>query len=333
MASRRGCANSPDRFCYVCGQYTLKTSQKSITDFIKKCYLAYFKIPLGEQDKVWAPHKICNICYTNLREWTLGKRSMSFGVPMVWREPSNHATDCYFCLTRTKGFNSKNKHSVQYPTVPSAILPVPHCDDLPVPTFVGLPDDEILQQSFHAPMNVSETPPVDSSDTEVESVHGVDDLNDDDFDSSQLNANSSTSKEPECFNQNELNDLVRDLNLSKESSELLASRLNEKCLLTNDTRVTYYRTRDREFRPFFEMGDSFVSCTDINGLLCRLGVESYNPIDWRLFIDSSKRSLKCVLLHNGNCYSSVPLAHSVHAKENYDAVKKCLSLIKYDMNR
>ena len=29
------------------------------------------------------------------------------------------------------------------------------------------------------------------------------------------------------FNQKELNDLIRDLNMSKESSEILASRLNE----------------------------------------------------------------------------------------------------------
>ena len=33
---------------------------------------------------------------------------------------------------------------------------------------------------------------------------------------------------PHRFSQNEFNDLVRDLNLSKSSSELLASRLKEK---------------------------------------------------------------------------------------------------------
>jgi len=35
----------------------------------------------------------------------------------------------------------------------------------------------------------------------------------------------------QLFSQKELNDLTRDLNLSKESSELLASRLKEKNLL------------------------------------------------------------------------------------------------------
>ena len=37
--------------------------------------------------------------------------------------------------------------------------------------------------------------------------------------------------EPQLFDQAELNDLIRDLGLSKESSQLLGSRLKEKHLL------------------------------------------------------------------------------------------------------
>ncbi|KAF2883477.1 hypothetical protein ILUMI_22694, partial [Ignelater luminosus] len=36
---------------------------------------------------------------------------------------------------------------------------------------------------------------------------------------------------PQLFSQNELSDLIRDLNLSKQASKLLASRLKEKNLL------------------------------------------------------------------------------------------------------
>ena len=56
-----------------------------------------------------------------------------------------------------------------------------------------------------------------------------------------------------------------------------------------------------------------------------MGVENYSPDDWRLFIDSSKRSLKCVLLHNGNEFGSIPIAHSTKAKETYESVKKCVT--------
>ena len=54
-----------------------------------------------------------------------------------------------------------------------------------------------------------------------------------------------------------------------------------------------------------------------------------NPSDWRLFIDSSKRSLEGVLLYNGNKYPSIPIAHSVHLKESYDNVELLLEAIKY----
>ena len=52
--------------------------------------------------------------------------------------------------------------------------------------------------------------------------------------------------------------------------------------------------------------------------------------DWRLFIDSSSRSLKAVLLHNGNRYPSIPLAQSVHIKENYANIKTLLIALKYE---
>jgi len=43
----------------------------------------------------------------------------------------------------------------------------------------------------------------------------------------------------------------------------------------------------------------------------------YNSDQWRLFIYSSKVSLKVVLLQNGNRFPSVPLAHAANMKESY----------------
>jgi len=44
-----------------------------------------------------------------------------------------------------------------------------------------------------------------------------------------------------------------------------------------------------------------------------LGIKR-DPQEWRLFIDSSKLSLKAVLLHNGNQHPSIPVGHGVHMK-------------------
>ena len=52
-------------------------------------------------------------------------------------------------------------------------------------------------------------------------------------------------------------------------------------------------------------------------------------VEWRLFIDASKSSLKAVLLHNGNTKPSVPLAYAVNMKESYESMKILLEAIKY----
>jgi len=42
-------------------------------------------------------------------------------------------------------------------------------------------------------------------------------------------------------------------------------------------------------------------------------------------------SLKEVLLHNGNRFPSVPLAHAANMKESYESMKLLLGKIKYDV--
>ena len=118
------------------------------------------------------------------------------------------------------------------------------------------------------------------------------------------------SSTPVLFDQQNLSDLIRDAGLSKKSSEVLASRLKDRNLLQDGTKITFYRTRDKEFVPFFDDQLNFVFCKDIPGILMKLGVTECSPADWRLFTDSSKRSLKCLFLHITNVYGSIPIGHS-----------------------
>ena len=109
----RNCKNSPDAFCYICGQFTLSGQRKKITPEISKIYKAYFGCPLGDQDKTWAPHVACYSCFSLLRDWINKLRSsFRFAIPMIWREPKDHYNDCYFCAVNTAGFSSKNKHQI-----------------------------------------------------------------------------------------------------------------------------------------------------------------------------------------------------------------------------
>lgn len=55
----------------------------------------------------------------------------------------------------------------------------------------------------------------------------------------------------------------------------------------------------------------------------------YKAEEWRLFIDSSKRSLKAALLHNSNKYAPI----SVTLKEKYKNIKIVLHKIKYSEHK
>ena len=202
---------------------------------------------------------VCKACTVTMRRWTNGKRSLNFGIPMVWREPTNHLTDCYFCAVDVTGINRKNQDSLKYPDLQSARRPVAHCDEIPVPIFGELPD---------------------ICDEDASSVEGDEDEEEDNT--------------PHPFSQKELNDLVRDLSLSKDSAELLASRLKEKNLHSDSARISFFRNRHQEYLRFFSTVKDLMYSADIALLLLKLGVPQYERKDGRLFIDSSKQSLKWV---------------------------------------
>jgi len=93
--------------------------------------------------------------------------------------------------------------------------------------------------------------------------------------------------------------------------------------------IPVYRKRHEDLVNFFKMERILVACTDIDGLMQILSI-NHNPLDWRLFINSSKLSLKAVFLHNGNTLPSVPVGHSVHNKESYEYMKILMEAINYD---
>jgi hypothetical protein len=143
----------------------------------------YFGCKVGDQDKNWAPHICCTTCSSNISALVNCKgHYMPFAVPMIWREPTNHTSECYFSIVPPikKGVTMKKKWTVSYPNVPSAIRPVSPGEGLPIPSL-----------DSSRPHNITET---------------------------------------------ELNDLIRDLELPKNKTEFLASRLQqwvgEPCLDT-----------------------------------------------------------------------------------------------------
>ena len=129
-------------------------------------------------------------------------------------------------------------------------------------------------------------------------------------------------QQPKPFNQAELNDLVRDLNLPKASALIVGCKLKAKRMLSTDTTFAWYKHSENEYICFFAKKHSLVYFVDVQGqgLIKKLGTV-YNSSDWRLFIDASKTSLKAVLLHYTNQFAFIPLAHLTCMKDSYENIK------------
>ena len=115
----------------------------------------------------------------------------------------------------------KDRLTLVYPSVPSSIAPVPYNDELPVP---------IPPQSAEAAAYPSH---VDSPDELGEDCN---------FEEPNLS--------PHFPNQQELDDLVRGLGLTKSNAELLASRLKEWNLFDPSCKTSKYRNRHETFASF-----------------------------------------------------------------------------------
>ena len=199
-SSKRRCINHPDNFCYIVVSTLRLLIVQSFPAELSQ-HTPTFGCKVGGENKKWAPNISCNRCRTSLLFWFDGKRKqMPFGVPMVWREQRDHVSVCYFCMTKITGFSQKSKSKIIYPTCKSALRPVSQCSDIPVPSFSSGDVEPVLSDK---PSCSDE-----SEDTEID-------------------PSFKDKSKPLFINQERLNDLVRDLYLSKDKAEILGSRLHQ----------------------------------------------------------------------------------------------------------
>lgn len=248
------CAISHNKFCLVCGDYILDNS-RAITDLFKKIYEKRFKTKFVDINTNWAPNISCNNCYRRMTEW--GKdESISTRIEKTtqWNAPQNHPLDCYFCQTQVPpGVNRFKIDKIKYPSI-SSVTRAASRESIPI---VGEPAvEQSLQPSTSSAILISTEPtettplPMDLSDNELENTAeenesiSVAKKSVSSFDSEQYAPPSSISFKPvgrlaptpkpkpvQLFSQAALNDLVRDLNLTKNKAEILTSRLQDRGLV------------------------------------------------------------------------------------------------------
>lgn len=223
----RKCEYDPDTFCYVCGKYTIKKSQKPLTPLIEENYQHYFQRPLI-RSVWWAPAQICSTCYTALNKWSHGNLpSMQFGVPMIWNDPIEHKKNqCYFCVNHSiHGHNIKARHDFEYQSVPPhAEIPKPHSDTVPIPALPahrGLRSADTNRGSAGTLENNSEQP------------------------SGQASGHALPNP-PRRLTQENLNALIGELGLPAEGAALLGSRFKKWNLLAQGVKVPMVKAEERD---------------------------------------------------------------------------------------
>ncbi|GAB0091317.1 hypothetical protein DMENIID0001_061420 [Sergentomyia squamirostris] len=227
---RRKCKNPTNSFCFICGDFIKARSVKRpLSVKIQEAYYCYFGIRVTHQDKSWAPHVICTNCNTNLTGWYRGekKRNLKFTVPRIWREPTSHETDCYFCLAKPVRGKKPGSMMVKnlYLNLPSSSAPVPRSSSQAAPKH---------------PAGAPETSSASSSDDENDDPESSEDKRDPDY--------HSTVRYPRGLSNTDFNDLVKELKLTPGKIRIFKSELRQRNILRDDAGEPTRRTR-HSLRP------------------------------------------------------------------------------------
>ena len=107
--------------------WTFVTSvhRQNITPFVKNVCCAFFGIKLGDQNKTWAPYRVCRSYVSSLRYWKAKVFSIWYFNGLEGAEKTWQRMLFYSCVV--DGYNVKNKHKIQYPpNLPCAVRPIHH---------------------------------------------------------------------------------------------------------------------------------------------------------------------------------------------------------------
>lgn len=128
--------------------------------------------------------------------------------------------DCYFCVVKIDGINPDNQNNWRYTNIYFAQRP-------------QLKSREVQPSSFKSSNDPNPCEPeLNTSSEDSDSYHKY-------------------SQEPQPFNQKEKNGLVRDVNLPKEATEILASPLKEKFAYSRNKHYILSYQRKKSVNVFF----------------------------------------------------------------------------------
>ena len=195
----RKCINSLDAFCYICGEVTFKSRRRSFTPRIMKCHEQYFGCKVGDQDE-FSSQFLCGMCQASRgmgERFTLYAFRHSYGLETAHRS-------CFRLLLLPDQYHWCNSEVQTHCSISKFTI----CNEASA--------SQCRVNCAKAPTNMTMSDS-ESSDEDVGQANNMD--------CDPTFAGACSSYEPHLLTQGDLNDIVRDLNLSKKQAELLGCRL------------------------------------------------------------------------------------------------------------
>ncbi|KAH9388240.1 hypothetical protein TYRP_009451 [Tyrophagus putrescentiae] len=289
-----------DSWCFVCASWIPDQRKKPtwtfrpLSDALFSGLTEYFGSPLNGFRQAWAPQVLCKNCYINLMAWLRnGSRGLSVLTPAKWNPSEDHLSgttgnNCFFCSSIPPHGNQKAA----------------------IPYFEGCVQAPVLRENEPYPVRRLPETPMDQDESASEEDEAMDDdINDPDW----TPEDGSILPYIGPLDQNMLDYLIQMLQATKDGGQFIGSFLLNAGLLLPGTKIDQ-RHRNQKYAEFFavqglsytekqadgtnvEVVKDVAYCTDISGLLQTQGI-AHHPDQWRLYMDGSRKSFKCLLLHN-----------------------------------
>ena len=225
------CLTSPNCFCFFCLKYLgfAKNKLNNISSGIIKFIQDNYGIAVAINSSV--PRFSCKSCLVYLSKLQNDKiLNPRQNFPIIWKPQPEPHINCYFCCFDFNSFKASN-YKQEFVQKFSNF-------EFYNANFIGNGVREIEEPES----NISEH--FENFDSDSDYIY-----------------NSSNAPTP--FTKQELDDLLKKLNLPKTKCHILVAHLKRKNLLSTDVKITFYKFRNQKFLDFYSSNGHEVWCHDL----------------------------------------------------------------------
>lgn len=346
------CKKNVNSFCVVCANFVPAKYRRKSALVAEQYQFAFGKeLPHGFP---WIPTTCCLKCSSYLYKWKSGSlKQLPFDVPAEWNKPQSKS-ECYFChslpLIERKMKSDVTAVSTRPVQSFSVVLPFKHealstdkNSEVLRPLDPNIPDlsqgvkRKLMTASNGSPKRLCRIQkPVENPYPEQSAPQRIirrRACKKRAREQDECVPQPRPKRQPGLFSQNELNNLVKQADISLTSAQVVVSKIFNKGQTDQSVRVSAFRKKvGKEFKRFFTTKGSgkkaYVVCNDVKGLLYALDGQ-FDLDEWRLFADGTSKTFVVALIHNTNKKPSIPLVFSRDKSENYDRMSQIWDDLHY----